>query len=50
MDVIRLGFFEFENSFDVVFTEKIKNQNGFVHKIKGKWYSLEDYLRFRGVI
>jgi len=50
MDIIRLGFFEFDNSFDVVFTEKIKNENGLKHKIKGKWYNLEDYLRFRVVI
>jgi hypothetical protein len=50
MDIIRLGFFEFENAFDVVFDEKIKNENGLTHKIKGKWYNLRDYLRLRGVI
>jgi len=49
MDIIRLGFFDFYNSFDVVFDEKIKNQNGIIHKIKGKWYNLNDYLALRGI-
>jgi len=50
MDIIRLGFFDFYSSFDVVFDEKIKNQNGIIHKIKGKWYNLRDYLALRGII
>jgi len=47
MDIIRLSEYDFNLAFDVVFDEKMKDGK---RKIKGKWYTLQEYLRLRRVI
>lgn len=46
MDIVRLGFYDFSLAFDIVFDEKVVAQT---RKIKGKWYSLREYLELRGL-
>jgi hypothetical protein len=47
MDILRLSSYPFELAFDVVFDVKLKDQK---YKIKGKWYTLKEYLAMRGLI
>jgi hypothetical protein len=47
MDILRLSVYPFELAFDVVFDVKLRDQK---YKIKGKWYTLKEYLALRGLI
>jgi len=47
MDIVRLSNYDFSIGFDIVFDEKVKEGK---RKIKGKWYTLKDYLALRGLI
>ncbi len=46
MDIVRLSSYPFELAFDIVFDVKLKDNK---YKIKGKWYTLKEYLTLRGL-